>query len=947
MNIETGNRIGRYEIQSLLGLGGMGEVYRALDTELNRPVAIKFLPAEFSRHPNRMKRFIQEARATSALNHPNIITVYDIGRVGDDEFSPPYFATEFIEGVTLKDYLLINRLKLGDVLDIASQIASALVAAHAAGIIHRDIKPENIMVRRDGYIKVLDFGLAKPTERRTSLIDSEAQTRAFVDTDPGTVMGTVSYMSPEQARGEELDARTDIWSLGVVIYELVTGHVPFTGPTPSHAIVSLLENDPPALSISVPEVPEALELIVEEALRKDRDERIQTAKELLGRLRRLKQRVDAGTVLEHSVAPVFASDPSGPRLSGLESYPLKSSPVTDETPGVATRSFKPSSTLPTSSAEFIVNQLKQHRTGALVLLLAVATVLIGLSFAAYKSIGSRRGSPAAASMKMTRLTNSGRASSPVMSPDGKYAAHVLVAGDKQSLVLRQTATNNSREIVSPVEGYFVGATFSPDGNYLLYVKAERRQNVRTLFQVSVLGGDSRQLIYDIDSPVSFSPDGKKLAFVRGYLKEQEQVLVTANADGSGEERMVVRRAPERAGFQRPVWSPDGKTIAFIVSGTDSQGYYINIDELSVADKVERKISSDRWRNITSIAWLADGSGLLASARDRASLAGSPNQIWHISYPDGKARRVTNDLNYYTELSIAADAPMVVATIMNKSSNIWIVPEAEVSKATVVPVSNFSGNEGVAWAPDGRILFSSTERENRDIWISNADGSNAKQLTFDPGADLYPSVTPDGRYIVFESNRGNKWGIWRMNIDGSNSVALVENAGESGAPVASLDSRWVIYGAHATSGKQGLWKVSIDGGTPVLLTERQAHSHTISPDGKLIAYYTRTLEMNAPLMIEVMPIEGGAAVKSFPSVGDGSRMRWSPDGNALDYIDTKEGVSNLWRLPINGGQPKKLTSWNSDLLFWFAWSPDGKQLASARGSFATDLVLLENLDLNSV
>ena len=946
MNIEAGTRIGRYEVQSLLGLGGMGEVYRALDTELNRPVALKFLPGEFALHPNRMKRFIQEARATSALNHPNIITVYDIGRVGDDEFSPPYFATEFIEGVTLKEYLINHRLKLGDVLDIASQIASALVAAHAAGIIHRDIKPENIMVRHDGYIKVLDFGLAKPTERNSSLIDSEAQTRAFVDTDPGTVMGTVSYMSPEQARGEDLDARTDIWSLGVVIYQLVTGHVPFSGPTPSHAIVSILEKDPSPMAATVPELPEALELIVEEALRKDREERIQTAKQLLARLRRLKQRVDAGTVLEHSVAPNYTSDPSVQRPSGFGSYTIGNRPTTGERVGVATGSLSPASTLPASSAEFIVNQIKEHRTGAVLLLLAVGAVVAGLTFGIYKFISGRRATPATGSMRMTRLTNNGRASNPVMSPDGKYAAHVLVSGDKRSLVLRQTATSNSREIVPPSEAFFAGATFSPDGNYLLYVRANRGENVKTLYQVSVLGGDSRQLIYDVDSPVAFSPDGKKLAFMRGYLKEQDVILFTANADGSGEERVVLKRAPERATFQRPAWSPDGKTIAFVINGTDPQGYYMNIVEVSVADKVERKISSDRWRNITSISWLADHSGLIASARDRASLAGSPNQIWHIGYPDGKARRVTNDLNYYTDLSMAADAPMIVASVMNKTSNIWIVPETDVSKATVVTASNFSGNEGVSWAPDGRIVFTSTERENRDIWISNSDGSNAKQLTFDPGADLYPSVTPDGRYIVFESNRGNRWGIWRMNIDGSNPVALVENAGESGAPISTSDSRWVIYGAEEASGKRGLWKISIDGGTPVVLTDRHAHSHSISPDGKLIAYYTRALEMNAPLMIDVMPVEGGAPVKTLPSVGDGNRIRWSPDGSALDYVDTKEGVSNIWRISINGGQPKKLTNWNSELLFGFAWSPDGKKLATARGSFETDLVLLENLDLQS-
>ncbi|MGH9905881.1 MAG: serine/threonine-protein kinase, partial [Pyrinomonadaceae bacterium] len=261
-----------------------------------RPVALKFLPTEFALHPSRLKRFIQEARAASALNHPNIITVYEIGRVSEEENAAPYFATELIEGVTLKEHMLSSRMKLGEVVDIACQIASALVAAHAAGIVHRDIKLENIMVRHDGYIKVLDFGLAKPTERQSSLIDSEAQTRAFVTTDPGTVMGTVSYMSPEQARRSELDARTDIWSLGVLFYELITGHLPFTGATPSHVIVALLENEPPPLATYVADAPEALELIVEEALRKDRDERTQTAKQMLGNLRRLKQRVDSGSL---------------------------------------------------------------------------------------------------------------------------------------------------------------------------------------------------------------------------------------------------------------------------------------------------------------------------------------------------------------------------------------------------------------------------------------------------------------------------------------------------------------------------------------------------------------------------------------------------------------------------------------------------------------------------
>ena len=663
MTIEAGTRVGRYEIQSLLGIGGMGEVYRAFDTELHRPVALKILPAEFALHANRMNRFIQEARAASALNHPNIITVYEIGRLTDDPNAAPYFATELIEGITLREYMSRSKLKLVDVLDLTSQVASALVAAHQAGIVHRDIKPENIMVRNDGYVKVLDFGLAKPTEKNASSIDSEAQTRALAHTDPGTVMGTVSYMSPEQARGGDVDARTDIWSLGVVLYELVTNALPFTGATPSHVIVSLLEKEPPPLAARVNDVPEALELIVDEALRKDRDERTQTAKQMLGKLRRLKQRFEAGSELERSSAPTFASDPGVSRFTDY-----RSGQSTGER--IARSTARSSELIPpavqVSSAEYVVGEIKRHKIALLVVLVAIA----GASFAIFRFMRNDKPPVPVAAMKITKLTNNGGSSSAAISPDGKYVAHVFTAGDKRSLLLRQTATTTSREIVPLTNAYVLGATFSPDGNYLYYVKGETGQSVRTLYQVSVLGGDSRQLIYDIDSEVTFSPDGKKIGFIRGYLKELKKVLFIANADGSGEEAMTERRAPQFSSMDRPVWSPDGQSIAFINGGTDAQGYFLHIDEVSVADKTERKISSDRWRSINAIVWVRDNSGLLAVARDRAAIAGSPLQLWFINNLDGSARKITTDLNYYVDLSISSDSGTVAATVMSDISTVW-------------------------------------------------------------------------------------------------------------------------------------------------------------------------------------------------------------------------------------------------------------------------------------
>ncbi len=251
-------------------------MYRAQDTELGRHVALKFLPDDVAAQQSRLKRFVQEAKAASALNHPNILTVYEIGRADDTTF----IATEFVDGVTLRRHMR-QGLKLLEVLDIATQIASALVAAHAAGIVHRDIKPENIMVRTDGIVKVLDFGLAKLTERHESSVGSEASTVALVQTEPGSVLGTVAYMSPEQAAGREVDARSDIWSLGVVLYEMITAHAPFDGASKSHVIVAITDREPTPVTQFAPDVPQPLEWIIAEALTKDRDERCQTAKELL------------------------------------------------------------------------------------------------------------------------------------------------------------------------------------------------------------------------------------------------------------------------------------------------------------------------------------------------------------------------------------------------------------------------------------------------------------------------------------------------------------------------------------------------------------------------------------------------------------------------------------------------------------------------------------------
>jgi eukaryotic-like serine/threonine-protein kinase len=364
--LSIGQLVGPYKIISILGIGGMGEVYLAQDVRLGRQVALKLLPPQFTIDAQRVRRFEQEARAASALNHPNIVTIHEIGRIDATQF----IVTEFVDGQTLRQRMAAARISPAEALEMAIQVAGALEAAHAAGIVHRDIKPENIMLRTDGYVKVLDFGLAKLTERPAGAVDSEAETRAQVKTDPGMVMGTVQYMSPEQARGRDVDARTDLWSLGVVLYELVSGHVPFEGETPSHVVVSILENEPPLLAQTPGELPSELERIVSKSLRKNREERYQTAKELALDLKSLKQELEVEARLPRSSEPEKpVSVPSPGRLAvGRTTSPKVTTPGTQQLH-------------PASSAEYLVNEVSRHkRSVAIVAALLLVAIMAGSYF---------------------------------------------------------------------------------------------------------------------------------------------------------------------------------------------------------------------------------------------------------------------------------------------------------------------------------------------------------------------------------------------------------------------------------------------------------------------------------------------------------------------------------------------------------------------------------------
>ncbi len=926
-NSIIGRRLGAYQILSLLGAGGMGEVYLAQDTRLSRKVALKILPSFFTKDEQRLRRFQQEARAASALNHPNIVTIFDIGETDSTHF----IATEYIEGETLRKAMSRKRLRLREVLDIVIQTASALVAAHQAGIVHRDIKPENLMLRPDGYVKVLDFGLAKLTPILPTSDDTKASTALKVSTDPGTVMGTANYMSPEQARAQSVDMRTDIFSLGVVLYELIAGCLPFQGETTSHVIVSILEKEPLPLARYAPETPAELQRIVMKALRKDREERYQVIKELLNDLKDLKQELETQNRLERSLPPEPAIDASAATNIGQAA----------DTAGDAERSSAEVRARTTSSAEIILSEIKRHKTGAALALGTFIIIMAASGFGLYKFFEPRKTLAPFEIGKTTLLTTTGNTRSATISPDGKY---VVYANEDQpgqhGLWVKHVATGSTVQIVAPADADYNGTTFSPDGNYIYYVRFEEQYRRGVLFQIPVLGGTPKKILTEIRTPITFSPDGKRFAFVRDYPADAETAIIVANADGSGEQQLASRRGFDFFCYadSGPAWSPDGEVIA-CGAGSSMGEWYVSIFEVRVKDGAVKQVTPRRWIEMGRICWLRDGRGMVVLAPEWDS--GIFYHLWQVSYPNGEAQRLTNDLGGYGtfSLGLTTDSKTLVTVRQNLILNIWTQPVGDTSRVKQVTkgVSGDDGRRGISWAPDGRIVYSSLINGQEKIWIMDADGKNQKQLT-EEGYNSDPVVTADGRYIIFTSVRKGTPNIWRMNIDGSNQRQLTDQ--EDYHPSCSPDGRWVFY-HRFTANKQTIWKVPFDGGEAVQVTDYPASSMpVVSPDGKqmVMNYFDEQLKRR---IFGIIPIEGGQPLKTFDLLSFTNTVAWTPDGRALLYASDRNGVPNIWSQPVDGGAAKQLTDFKSDRIYWFALSRDGKQLAICHGPSTADVILISN------